>query len=353
MTKPLRYLLWCAVSTKAQAEDHRVSLPTQQTDQEAFVQSQGGQIVDALIVPGHSRRYIDIHECARDMLAEGIEAFSKLLHYWESHAFDVLVVRDGDRFARTQSLHAYVVERTISIGARIYSLSDGWIDETNYRMWAAMSGYKAAAEIDTLTKRREIGMMNRVMRGIHPNKIDFAHLATRDQNGKATGLVINPDARRLLDDMAALVIAGVSFEDLEDELHKRGHRHPKTGRPFPKRGMYHFFYNPFTWGHSAYRKRVDKYGPWAFDPSIPPPNGVIVKYNTHEACFTGATGELIKAELLRRRELIKGRRRPHTHRFSGLLLCERCHRPLVLNSLRPNYRIYMQIQVENIWQNLP
>jgi hypothetical protein len=78
-----------------------------------------------MLVPGHSRRYIDFHVLASDAAQGGIDAFYRLRQHWEARDFDVLIVRDGERFACTQALHAYVVERTITVGARIYSLQDG------------------------------------------------------------------------------------------------------------------------------------------------------------------------------------------------------------------------------------
>ena len=98
----LRAIIWCAVSTKGQAVEEKDSLPTQEADARAKCDAEGWEVVDVLKVPGHSRNYIDIHECARDMRKNGIDAFDKLIRHWEDRDFDVLVARDGDRFARTQ-----------------------------------------------------------------------------------------------------------------------------------------------------------------------------------------------------------------------------------------------------------
>src|SRR5688572_30277057 len=106
--KKKRALIWAAVSTRSQANEELYSLPAQEADSKTLAERMGWDVIDVLTIPGHSRRYIDIHECAADMAAQGINAFSKLMQHWRDRDFDVLIVRDGDRFARTQTLHAHV-----------------------------------------------------------------------------------------------------------------------------------------------------------------------------------------------------------------------------------------------------
>src|SRR5260221_5596134 len=140
-----RAVIWCAVSTKAQVnktnagdedKDDKESLPNQEEAGRELCRRNGWDVVEVLIVSGHSRRYIDIHKCARDMRKGGIVGFDRLLGLLGKQAFDVLIVRDGNRFARTQSLHAYVVESTIiDAEAKIYSFADGMVDEHNMRMF--------------------------------------------------------------------------------------------------------------------------------------------------------------------------------------------------------------------------
>ena len=102
----MRAILWLAVSTVAQADDEKNSIPSQERQAREYITRENWTIVDVLKVPGHSRRYVDIHECNRDMKERGIFAFDRLLQHWRDQDFDVLVVRDGSRFARTQALHA-------------------------------------------------------------------------------------------------------------------------------------------------------------------------------------------------------------------------------------------------------
>lgn len=321
----LRALLWVAVSTKTQAEDERNSLPTQEADGRVACAENGWNVIDVLRVPGHSRRYIDIHECARDMRAQGIDAFDKLIRYWDTWAFDVLVVRDGDRFARTQSLHAYIVEKTISIGATIFSLADGMIDEGNFRMWIAMGGYKAAGEIDSLVKKRQIGFDARARRGLPVNsKVVDSHRIERDPHtGKAIRVVVNESKRREWEDLAEVILEGIAWKQIEVEMFERfGHGSP-LNQPHQPHHYYRIVYTPSFWGHNARHFKHSGKGPWIREAGHPIPDGVLMVYDVFEAVYTGEMADKIKAELTRR-EALKGNARPRGYRFSGLFMCGHC-----------------------------
>lgn len=329
----VRCIIWCAVSSRAQNEPDKISLPQQESDARALAEGNGWEIVDVLKVPGHSRRYIDFHRLAADAAKQGVDAFHRLHAHWEARDFDVMIVRDGDRFARTQALHAYVVERTININARIYSLQDGWIDDTNYRMWIAMGGYKAAGDIDRLVKARDRAMTARAQRGLPiTSRVPMSHVVVRDQTtGKAMCLEVNEDKRRLWTDLAELILEGVAWYNIEDELYDRyGHVNDKGEKYYPGY-MYRLLMKPIFWGHlarhhnSANSKNGYKFGAWIYDDNTPIPEGATVFRHTHEAVWTGETADRVKAEIRRRSETVRGHTDPkNTHRFSGLGVCAEC-----------------------------
>lgn len=329
----LRCIIWCAVSSRAQNEPDKISLPQQESDSRALAEGNGWEIVDVLRVPGHSRRYIDFHKLASDAAKQDVDAFHRLERHWETKDFDVMIVRDGDRFARTQALHAYVVERTININARIYSLQDGWIDDTNYRMWIAMGGYKAAGDIDRLVKARDRAITARAKRGLPiTSRIPISHTVIRDQaTGKAVCLEVNEEKRRLWTDLAEVVLDGIAWYNVEDELYKRyGHVNDEGEKYYPG-FMYRLLMKPLFWGHmarhhaSANAKNGFKYGEWIYDDSAPIPEGATVFHNTHDPVWTGEIADSVKAEIRRRSQVVRGHSDPkNTHRFSGLGVCAVC-----------------------------
>ncbi|MEQ8678097.1 MAG: recombinase family protein [Aggregatilineales bacterium] len=329
----LRCIIWCAVSSQAQNEPEKISLPQQESDSRALAEGNGWEIIDVLRVPGHSRRYVDFHKLASDAAKQGVDAFHRLHAHWEARDFDIMVVRDGDRFARTQALHAYVVERTINIKARIYSLQDGWIDDTNYRMWIAMGGYKAAGDIDRLVKARDRAMTALAKRGLPiTSRVPISHKVIRDQNtGRAICLEVDEDKRRLWTDLAEVILDGVAWFNVEEELYNRyGHVNDEGEKYYPGY-MYRLIMKPLFWGHmarhhnSANAKNGFKYGEWIYDENVPIPEGAMVFYYTHDPVWTGDTADRVKAEINRRSQVVHGHGSPqNTHRFSGLGVCAVC-----------------------------
>ena len=332
-SKKIPAIIWASVSTAPQATEDKESLPTQEAEARAVAARHGWDVIDVLRVTGHSRRYIDIHECSRDMLAEGINAFDRLLWHWQHTKNFVLIVRDASRFARTQSLHATVVETTIDKGSRIYSLSDGVIDSDNYRMWIAMGGYASAGEIDRLVKGRKRAMKQRAAIGLPTtSQVLVSHMVIRDpKTHKAVRLVVNPAHRRLWDDLAKLLLAGVGYAQLGRDLYVHfGHVNPRTGKPFHHLSLYETLMSPTFWGHSGQfmsqvRGEGAQGGEWRFEEGPRIPDGVVMNYNTHEAVYTGDLAAQVKAELQRRSLKLHNRRvSKHVYPMAGIFVCDEC-----------------------------
>lgn len=321
----LRAVIWCAVSSEPQAVNEKESLPEQEREARALCEREGWRIVAVLKVPGHSRDYIDIHECAADMRKRKIYAFDRLIELWAERGFDVFICRDGKRFGRTQSLVSYVVEKTISIGAEIWTLNQGKATKENFRQWISFEGYHAAKDNDDRKKQITMGMKGRVKRGFNAVGKPFGFCYERDPNtGKVLLMHPDPARRRMLDDLSTVLLEGVPWRKMGDVLYLRyGHINPQTGARWAYSQLRIIFYNPHTWGHSAYGF-ADKCGFWVFDDSAPLPSGVDVLRNQHERLYHGDIAEQIKDEL-RRRNGLHGHSSPAgTYPFSGLLICAEC-----------------------------
>jgi hypothetical protein len=114
--KPLRAVLWCAVSDEKQAREEKIGLAEQERLLREKAEGEGWLIVDILIVPGFSRRFYNYPEFMAAALKDGIEAPKRLMEHWNAGDFDVLACRYGSRFAREQSIFGEVVARTIDMG---------------------------------------------------------------------------------------------------------------------------------------------------------------------------------------------------------------------------------------------
>lgn len=323
----MKAIIWAAVSTKEQASETKGSIQSQIAQARALCKERGWRVVDELIVPGFSRNYIDIHQFAGEAAASGIHAPRQLLHHFEVCDFDVLIVRDGDRFGRTQTLFSHVVETVIKeLGCQVYTFSDGFITSENYRMFIAMGGYRAAGEIDGMLKKQQFGYRANIKQGIPMNaSVARSHKVVRDpDNGKVVGVEVDESRRQEFLDAASLVLEGIAWQRIEREMYDRFGYAKDNGEPYAPFTYYRLFYTPSLWGHLSFKARNKMFAPWSREEGHPIPDGVTVNYHTHEPMFTGTLATQIKAEL-DRRESMKGKRKPHaTGTFSGLVICGEC-----------------------------
>ena len=259
---------------------------------------------------------------------------------WQSHAFDVLVAYNHSRFGRSSTLHSWVIENTILAGAKIYLIQGGWIDADAFRFQIAMGGVTATADIDRLVKARDIAMDAKAKRGLPTTSIvPMSHRLIRDETGKAVKIVLDEQHEQLWQDLATLILEGVSWSRIEVELFNRFGYGNSRGQPYQRCKFYGLINTPTFWGHSARHHRgingEARYraGTWLYEPGHPVPDGVLIYYDTHEPAYSGEQAVLIKAEIARRRQVISGRARPGTtYKFSGLIICARCGYRMVKHS---------------------
>ncbi len=348
----LRALIWAAVSTKSQAAEDKDSIPRQIADAETVCAANGWQIVDTLVVNGHSRYYKDFAKAASDMRAAGIDALDKLAMYCAMKAFDVFVVRDGSRFARRQSLHAYIVEMIIDSGARIYAaMYGGFVDDKNFGMFIAMDGYRIAGETNTRVNLSQLGKQRQIRNIIPITKSPFGFRKVRDaETGKVTRIEPDPHSSAALFLAGQLLLEGMAYWKIAAQLATMGYTRA-DGKPYLPRQLWRWLVDPWIWGHTAYgiaraydaeKHRQSKIiGAWCLDPSYPVPphlsNEIEIHYNVHPPLFADNAGNLspfgasVRFEIIRRMLMPATANRANKRgKFTGLLICEDCRFPLVL-----------------------
>ncbi len=335
---PLRAIIWCAVSSEEQAKDDKTSLKTQERDARAFAAEQGFDVNDVIIVGGFSRRFFNYPDFVDAAEEDGFYDPVRMLEHWRRRDFDVLIALDGSRAGREQGIFGEFIGRTIESGARLYMLTEGWIDKSNYRMYIAMGGYSASTQVNRLRDGQRETKLKSAAKGLTTtSKHPYSHKWVRNEAGKLVRLELDESKRRLWDDLATVFLDGVGYNQLEKVLYEKyGHVDERTGKPFAHYFFYHLLYNPYFWGHSARNyngattKNGQKIGAWVYDQSCPAPEGVHIFYNVNTPVYTGDLAERIRAELQRRTTAIQGTARPYrTHKFSGLVLCGYCGRTMV------------------------
>jgi DNA invertase Pin-like site-specific DNA recombinase len=354
MSTPQLALILASVSTAEQAADEKQSLLTQERDLRAIADARGWAVVDVLKIPGFSRNYISWEECAQDMLARGITAMADLKRYADQHAFDVFMVRDADRFGRTQSLIMQIAE-TICIRHRlkIYSQIDNTLVEGEAaRFWAAMTGLRSAGEMDKKKLYRERGMERRAERGFHEGLTPWFHRTVHDhETGKPLQVELREDYRYIWDAVfRAIVVERIGFKRVESFLFQQYQIvNPMTGRQFRPHAFYDVLCkNPAAWGHRIRGKRQHERkgvgglaGDWVYDRDVLPPEGIVLYYDVLPAIYTGQQADDMVAELRRRKDISGGSNPTNPSTFSGLVICDYCDYHMVYTyKAAANWTVY-------------
>lgn len=149
---PLRAISLIAVSSEQQATDEHASLADQEARNLKIAADLGATVIDTIRVPGFSRNWYTFGDFADAAAKAGHYDPTRMATYWDLDAnnqrkFDVLIVREGSRFGRKESIFAEVVLRTTDLGAYIQLHSGERIDMTNRSMYIAVAAYQAAGEI--------------------------------------------------------------------------------------------------------------------------------------------------------------------------------------------------------------
>lgn len=326
-----RAILLLAVSTGKQAD--KISIDAQDELLTAHAERQGWEIIERIIIPGHSRVYYNWYDFAEAAQAKGHNAGYRMLDHWKQRDFDVVAIYEGGRFGRDQPIFAEFVRRTIDCGAQLYSWIDGEIDRHNQRMFIGMAGYAAATEIDKLKERFQQGMNARPAKGLpRHSRAPWPHRFVRDATGKVIRCELDPAKQRLFDNLAELILQGVSWMDMEQEMAQRYGHVRADGRPYAISHFYKRVHNPHWWGHTYHwtrDKRTTQWDCWVFDEAEPVPDGITIWRNVLPPVWTGELAEDIKTELRRRRTVVRGKARSErTRQLSGLFICGGCLHPL-------------------------
>jgi hypothetical protein len=328
-----RAVIWCAVSSKIQAADDKVSLGEQERLAREWTTGAGLRVVDVLSVPGHSRAETDILTLYEDYAAIGVEAYQRLRAHWQANDFDVLVGFAPNRLGRSFSIIAFVLENAVKHGRRAYLLQGGWVDASNVDSFIAMAGWGTKSETRQRIAVGDANIEKRMARGLHTRAIPFSHRPVRDERGRSVRLEVREDLRRLFEDAADLLLDGVGWLRLPEALAQRGHINPATGHKWQASRLRRLFLNPYTWG-AASIGYLDKIGLWAFDERHPLPEGVRIERSPSPpipAIWTGERAAAIKAELRRRHELQRGRGSWTRYHLSGLMVCAGCGHRLAVS----------------------
>jgi DNA invertase Pin-like site-specific DNA recombinase len=243
MKKQYRVGVWCAVSSKMQAADDKISLAAQEAAGHEFAESIGGMVTGTYRVPGHTRDVIFWQDAEATM-----DAYRTLRDDVESGKLDVLHAMDADRLGRDPALSNQLVSLCEKNGCEVYLAASPHVvgqKSAAQRYIFAITSTRAGEDQQRRVAYHRTGMINRVNRGLHPNHLPTGYRALRD----AAGTVIGAE----FDDLAPAV-------RLAGELFARGHTYRDIGQRLGGAG-----YRPRNsdhWDHTVVKRMVhrDIYG---------------------------------------------------------------------------------------------
>jgi len=217
----LRVALWCAVSSRPQADTDKASLPAQEAAGRQFAERIGGAVVVVYTVPGHTRDIVLWQDAEREM-----PAYRELREDCERRAFDVLHAVDMDRLGRHEALAYQVIGLVEKAGAEIYLASaPHTIGETGtaQRYIYAIAAARSQEDISRLRSRLDMGMRRRVSRGLPPHSWPYGYRRIRDDQGHTVGAEHDPDTAPAVRLITRLFLAGATYNDIARELERAGY----------------------------------------------------------------------------------------------------------------------------------
>ncbi len=330
----IRFAIWAAVSTEAQAAEDKVSLHEQETRCRAAALAKGWvETAGPYIVPGESRtRWVNLSDAE-----QAIPQLRAMLNDAQARRFDILVLYD---YNRLRDLLDPVARALAFYGVQIYSISQPVEPQPpeTFNPYTADSAWMmqglaqiiSRAQIADLRRKYAYAMPRRVTdKGIPASAIPFGYR-------KPPGRERDPDAipepdpvrTQLILELKDLLLQGYSLRQLAEHAQQSGIAPPRGAKRWYPQTIKHILTNPFyagfvRWGLS--RVRLDpRTGKRIRDRHIPA-NQTIIAPGRHQPLWDEATYRDILRELERRHINYKGKK---NHALTGLLRCGLCEAPM-------------------------
>jgi hypothetical protein len=321
----IRFAIWAAVSSKAQAETDKVSLSEQESRSRTAGLAKGWiETVGPFIVPGESRtRWINLRDAE-----DAIPALKSMLDAAQHGAFDVLVLYD---FTRLRELLDPVARTLSAYRVQLYSLAqpiDPVPPETENdtaNILQFISSFTSRTEIAAIRRRYKLGMPRRISeRGLPLGSPPYGYR-------KPPGLELDPNAVPIQDPAKAAVviqikdlyIAGASLWQVARRLTGLGVPTPSGRQTWTAVMIRKILNNRFYCGEvhfGATRRYIDpRNGRVSF---VKNPPARIVKAQGVHLPLWDMDAQFRLEEVLERRGFRNNGR--HTHRLSTLLYCGVC-----------------------------
>lgn len=320
----IRCAVYARVSTKEQS-DGKASIPDQFGVGERAINEHTGKWE-------FFRNYSD--EGVSGHLTEERAGLQEMLRDAREHKFDLVIVKDFDRFARNRSAATIIREELKELGIQTYAITtpveprdpktyDPDEDDLGVIV-EGMSDIRSDLERKGIIRRMKMGKMSKAKDGLIPNRVPYGYKITRtiDERGKIKRLVgIDQEAAKIIRDIFDQYNNGSGVQKIAITLNKSGIKTPKGGM-WSAPTIKYMLKNPtysgkvsWGWRHAEYKKTKDR-RKRGFE-------GVIID-GQHEAIIPQEVFDKAQVIQKQRRSFSKGGAARSRGLLTGLLKCIRC-----------------------------
>lgn len=319
----IRFAILIAVSSKAQAEDDKVSLAVQEQRCRETALARGWvEVCGPYSVPGESRqRWVNLRDAEI-----AIPQLKVMLDHAQAHKFDILVIYD---YNRLRDLLDPVSKSLSHYNAQIFSISQPVepVHPDKYSPYTTdisilmetLAKMTSRVQNNDLRRKYMTAMPRRASERGLPVHIPFGYLKARDSK---TAPDVDPDLSKYVIEMKDMLLSGKSTLQIAEYMQGTGVS-PK-GQRWYSQTIRQIVTNPFyagivRWGIS--KSELDpRTGRIRRNRKIDPEN-FVTGPGKHQALWDEKTYREILAELHRRRKSYKGK---STQTLTGLLSCGIC-----------------------------
>lgn len=318
----IRAVVYARVSTKEQAKG-KASIPDQLEVCERAV---------------HEHKW-DYHEKFTDSgisghLTEERPGLQALLRDARAHKFNVVVVKDFDRFARNRSAATIIREELKELGIQTYALTtpieprdpqtyDPDEDDLGVIV-EGMSDIRSDLERKGIIRRMKMGKMSKAKDGLIPNKVPYGLRVERylDTRGKVHRKIhVDEKAAKIIRIIFTLYNSGLGVQKIAIQLNNE--KHPTSGGGlWSAASIKYILRNPtytgkvwWGWRHAEYKKTKDRRARGM--------QGIIAE-GQHEAIISQEVFDKAQDVQKQRQQFGKGGSGRSKGLLTGLLKCIRC-----------------------------
>ena len=257
--KKLRAVIYARVSTKEQADEDKTSLPAQLEKCKAVIKSKGWEFIEEYQDGGISGHLTDERHGLQSMLRDAREK-----------KFDLIVVKDFDRFARNKDSAAIIRQELKELGIQVYSLntpieprSRNTCDPDEDDMATiteTISDMRSDLERKQIRRRMKEGKENVAKAGSLPNRVPYGYKVNRYFEGRKAKreIVIDEEAASRVKFIFSEFISGKGVRKITIEMNNKGWKSPKGGL-WSSRGIKYILGNAVYIGKVLWGWRHAKY----------------------------------------------------------------------------------------------